>query len=230
MHNKGSVSILVNAIVSSDGFKGCYLAMIAVGTNWRTFSAVVGILQSGKRYSMIQYVAVRVHWHRFCKTQLKGVMEMDCVFTDEKVAKLFTKALCVQMQISRFYKTMPSYVYLHVVKKISCQPFLRYPKISQCHKMQAALYKNAIFVSYECRAVEEDTLCRLPVKYKRKLQCFYVLHSDLTLWLATSTICPFMTHGFWLKVSFMARIELLWEHISKVQLSATCWHFAMSAI
>jgi hypothetical protein len=86
MHNKDSVSILVNTIVSSDGSKGCYLAMIAVGTNWRKFSAVVGILQSGKCYLMIQYVAVHVHWGRFCKTQLKGVMEMDCVYTDEKVA------------------------------------------------------------------------------------------------------------------------------------------------
>jgi hypothetical protein len=52
----------------------------------------------------------------------------------------------------------------------------------------------------------------------KRLQRFYVLHSDLTLWLSASSVCPFMTHGFWLKLSWIARIELLWDHISKVSL------------
>lgn len=57
----------------------------------------------------------------------------------------------------------------------------------------------------------------MPVKYKMRLQHFFVLHSDMTLWVSTSAVCPFLSHGFWGKMRFMQRVEMLWDHIDKVR-------------
>lgn len=60
--------------------------------------------------------------------------------------------------------------------------------------------------------------CRLPVKYKLNLERFYILHSDLSLWLTTSVVCPLMSHGFWGKLKNLSRLEFLWDYVSKVRL------------
>ena len=58
--------------------------------------------------------------------------------------------------------------------------------------------------------------CRLPVKYKRNLQRFFVLHSDLSLRGAMTALCAFCSHGFWSKVAFITRLEFLYDHIDEV--------------
>lgn len=56
---------------------------------------------------------------------------------------------------------------------------------------------------------------RLPVKYKRNLHKFHVLHSDMSLWLSMSVVCRFMSHGFWGRVQFVPRVEFLWDSIGQ---------------
>lgn len=53
------------------------------------------------------------------------------------------------------------------------------------------------------------------MKYKMRLHHFFVVHSDMSLWKSMGCMCPFLTHGFWKKVVFIARIEFLWDHINK---------------
>ena len=77
--------------------------------------------------------------------------------------------------------------------------------------------REHISTTDSCLYFINRTACRLPVKYKMRLQHFFVLHSDMTLWVSTSAVCPFLSHGFWGKMRFMQRVEMLWDHIDKVR-------------
>ena len=60
------------------------------------------------------------------------------------------------------------------------------------------------------------TLCRLPPKFRSNLASVYVLHCDLLLWAASAALLPWLSGQMWRKVTWISRLECLWDYVNKV--------------
>lgn len=68
--------------------------------------------------------------------------------------------------------------------------------------------------------MQPDPLClvapRLPSKYHENLASAYVLHCDLSLWTLSMLAMPWLSGSLWRKITWINRLEFLWEDIDKV--------------
>ena len=59
-------------------------------------------------------------------------------------------------------------------------------------------------------------LCRLPACFRSNLAACFVLHCDLSLWAASMALMPWLSGGLWRKVTWISRMEFLWDYCTKV--------------
>lgn len=50
----------------------------------------------------------------------------------------------------------------------------------------------------------------------------FVLHCDVHLQSAMWLACPWWSDGFWSKVTFVSRVEFLWESFNEVRQAQAC--------